>query len=314
MIPAAFEYSAPASLDEALALLSAHGDEAKVLAGGQSLLPLMKLRLATPGHLVDLTRIPGLNRIEQDGVPSAGDQRIPVPVASRLQRPMLSIGALTLYCQIEESTLLRQACPLLPQTASAVADVQVRNRGTIGGSLAHADPAGDMAAAALALDATLRAVGPSGERWIPAAEFFTGFFTTALAPDEILVEMRVPVLEGWTTTYRKAAPRASGFAIAGVAVCLRKGPDETCQEIRIGVTGVTERPFRAHAVEDALRGKPLVASVIEEAAEAVAEGVWIAEDVRASAAYRAHLARIYASRAIQGARDADTPGGLSTGL
>lgn len=292
MIPAAFEYLAPTSLEEALSLLSSHGEDARVLAGGQSLLPLMKLRLAAPSHLIDLGRIPGLTFIGR-----AVDE----------ERGGIAVGAVTPYYQIEESDLLRRECPLLPQVASVVADVQVRNRGTLGGSLAHADPTGDMPAAALALGSQVKAVGPRGERWIRAEDFFVGFFETVLAPDEILTEVRVPVLSGWTTAYLKAAPRASGFAIVGMAVCLRQGEDHTCEDIRIGVTGVSEKPFRAYAAEEALRGKSLDKGAIEEAAAAIIEGLWVMDDVRASAAYRLHLARLYAARAIEAARDAPQP-------
>lgn len=284
MIPAAFEYLAPSSLEEALSLLSSNGEEARVLAGGQSLLPLMKLRLTAPSYLIDLGRIPGLAFIA-----SASSER-------------LTIGAMTPYRQIEESDVLRRECPLLPQIASVVADVQVRNRGTIGGSLAHADPTADMPAAALALGAEVKAVGPRGERWIRAEDFFIGFFETALAADEILTEVRVPVLSGWTTAYLKAAPRGSGFTTAGVAVCLRQGEDHTCEEIRIGVTGVSEKPFRAHVAEEALQGRALDDGAIVEAASSITEGLWVMDDVRASAAYRSHLARLYTTRAIEAAR------------
>ena len=164
-----------------------------------------------------------------------------------------------------------------------------------------------MPAAVLALDAELKAVGPGGERWLRAEDLFTGFFMTELAPDEILTEVRVPILDGWSTAYVKAAPRAAGFAIAGVAVCLRQGEGRTCEEIRIGVTGVTDKPYRANAVEDALRGRSLEDRVIEDAAAIVADGLWIADDVRASSQYRAHLARVYAARAIRAARDGVQP-------
>jgi carbon-monoxide dehydrogenase medium subunit len=213
------------------------------------------------------------------------------------------IGAMTPYYRIEESDAIRRACPLLRETAAVVADVQVRNQGTIGGSLAHADPTGDMPAAVLALEAELKAVGPGGERWLRAEEFFTGFFSTELAADEILTEIRVPALDGWSTAYLKAAPRAAGFAVAGVAVCLRQGADHTCEGIRIGVTGVTDKPYRAYTVENALRGRRLDDAAIQEAAAIVAEGLWIADDIRASSAYRAHLARVYTARAIRAARD-----------
>jgi len=284
LIPAAFEYVAPTSLDEALSLLASYGDTAKVLAGGQSLFPLMKLRLVFPAYLIDLGRVPGLAFVEGNG---AGQQD-----------GSIRIGAMTLYREIEDSELVQRECALLAQTAALVADVQVRNRGTIGGSLAHADPTGDMPAAAIALGAEMRVVGPRGERVIPAADFLTGFFSTDLSPDELLTEIRVPRLAGWRSAYLKAAPRASGFTIAGVAVCLRLGADSTCEEIRIGVTGVTDKPFRATSVEAALRGRRLDERAIQEAAASVTDGLWVMDDLRASETYRAHIARLYTARAI----------------
>lgn len=294
MIPGAFDLHRPTSLGEALSLLSSEGEDAKVLAGGQSLLPLMKLRLARPSALIDLARVPGLTGISQNGSPES--------------RGQITIGAMTPYYELEESHLLRRECPLLPQTAAAVADVQVRHRGTIGGSLAHADPTGDMPAAALALDADVRVLGARGERWVRMEDLITGFFTTDLAPDEILTEIRVPALAGWSTAYLKAAPKKSGFAIAGIAVCLRQADDGTCEDIRVGVTAVTDRPVRSRAVEDALRGQRLTDTAIEAAAATVTEGLWIADDFRASSAYRAHIARVYTARAIRAA----AAGGLPT--
>ncbi len=288
MIPAPFAYMAPSSLDEAIGLLSSHGEEAKLLAGGQSLLPLMKLRLVNPRYLIDLGRLPGFSSIRENSEASSEGR--------------ITIGAMTPYCQIEESDLLRERCPLLPQTASVVADVQVRSRGTIGGSLAHADPTGDMSAAVLALEAELKAVGPRGARWIRAEDFFVGFFTTALSPDEILTEIRVPVLTGRSAVYLKAAHKAAGFAIVGVAVSLREGEGRMCDDIRVGVTGLTDRPFRARTVEEALRGRRLEERVVAEAAATVTEGIEVLDDVRASAAYRSHLARLYTGRAIAAAR------------
>jgi len=289
VIPCAFDLHRPTSLDEALALLASGGDGAKVLAGGQSLIPLMKLRLAAPTSLVDLARVPGLTGISQVAT-NGGSNAV------------ISIGAMTAYDQIEESALLARTCPLLPQTAAAVADVQVRHRGTLGGSLAHADPTADMAAAALALDAEVRVVGPRGERWLRVEDLITGFYTTDLAPDEILTEIRVRPLPGWASAYVKAARKQAGFAIAGVAAAVLQGPDGTCEDIRIGLTGVTDRPIRARNVEDGLRGERLSDAAIEAAAATVTEGLWIADDFRASSAYREHLARVYTARAIRAAR------------
>ncbi|MBI4484062.1 MAG: xanthine dehydrogenase family protein subunit M [Acidobacteria bacterium] len=283
MIPPKFEYFAPTSLQEAVSLLAGYGEEAKLLAGGQSLLALMKLRLASPKYLIDLGRIGDLNYIREEG-------------------GRIAIGALTTYSQIKRSHLLQSKCALLPQTATWVGDVQIRNRGTLGGSLAHADPAGDMPAAILALDAELKAVGPQGQRWIQAEEFFLTTFTTALAPDEILTEIRVPVLNGQKTAYLKSAPRPSDFAVVGVAVRLQAGQNGTCEEIAIGITGVTDRAYRAKGVEKALKGKKLEPQAVQEAASTVTQGVEVNENIHASRNLRAHLARLFVARAIQAAR------------
>ena len=282
MIPAAFEYFAPGSLKEAIELLSRHGEGAKILAGGQSLVPLMKLRLAKPRYLIDLTRISGLSYIRQEG-------------------DILQIGALTHHAQLEQSDLLKRECPMLAQTAATVGDVQVRNQGTIGGSLAHADPAGDMAAAILALSAEMKATGPSGERWIKAEDFFIGFLTTSLAQDEILTEIKVPLLRDRKTAYLKAAQRASGFAVAGVAVSLLLGQNGHCEDIAIGVTGVTDRAYRARSVERILKGSRLEGALIERAAAQVTQGVDPLEDINGSKEYRSHLARVTTVRAIEAA-------------
>lgn len=285
MIPGAFDLYRPSSLEEATTLLAEGGEGSKVLAGGQSLIPLMKLRLARPTSLIDLARVPGL-----------------VGIAATDGEPIL-IGAMTPYYQLEESELLLRECPLLSQTAAVVADVQVRHRGTIGGSLAHADPTADVPAAALALDAEVRAVSTRGERWLRVEDLITGFFTTALDQDEIITAVRVPRMVGWSSAYLKAAPRAAGFAIAGVAVCLRQAPDGTCEDVRIGLTGVTDRPVRCRAAEDALRGERLTDAAIDAAASTIVDGLWVADDFRASSSYRAHIARVYAARAIRAARD-----------
>ncbi|MBI2371058.1 MAG: xanthine dehydrogenase family protein subunit M [Deltaproteobacteria bacterium] len=295
MIPKRFEYFCPTSLQEAISLLGTYGEEAKLLAGGQSLLSLLKLRVADPKYLIDLGRIAELAYIREPGACDA---------AARTDGPEgeIAIGALTTYAAIKGSRLLQGRCPLLPQTAAVVGDVQVRNRGTLGGSLAHADPAGDMPAAVLALRAELKAVGPSGERWIRAEEFFLGTFATALRPDEILTEIRVPVLKAEKAVYLKAARRPSDFALVGVAVCLKLGRDQACEEVAIGVTGVTEKPYRATGVEGRLRGRRLEPKAIEDAASAITLGVEVSESIHASQGYRSHLARVYASRALQAAR------------
>lgn len=280
MIPAPFDHITPASLDEAIRALNSHGDEAKLLSGGHSLLPMMKLRLANPKLLIDLSRIPGLSGIKQEG-------------------DKLAIGALTTHYQIESSELLKEKCPLLPQTARVIGDVQVRNRGTIGGSLAHADPAADLPAAMLALGAELAAKGPEGDRWLKAEDFFLGLMTTALNPAEILTEIRVPVLSGTCgTAYLKAPQQASGFAIVGVAVWL-KMDGQICSDIGIGVTGLDVKPFRARQVEEQLRGKKLAPGLVEEASSQATHGMDPLSDIHASAEFRAHLARLYTARGIQ---------------
>ena len=281
MIPATFEYHSPRSLREAIDLLSAKED-VKILAGGQSLVPLMKLRLAKPKHLIDLGRIPGLNTIKEQG-------------------ESILIGALTTHAELESSELLRRRCPLLPQTASTIGDVQVRSQGTIGGSLAHADPAGDLPAAVLALGAEIKAVGPRGERWIRTEDFFFGLLMTALGPDEILTDIKVPVLERARTAYLKAAQRTSGFAVVGVAACLKLDPAGGCEEIALGITGVTDKTYRPDDVENRLRGKKLETKLIEEAASGVCRNVDVVDDINGSKEYRTHLARVYTFRAIEAA-------------
>ncbi|MEK7334953.1 MAG: xanthine dehydrogenase family protein subunit M [Candidatus Binatota bacterium] len=281
MIPASFEYFSPASLQEAIDLLSSRED-VKILAGGQSLVPLMKLRLSKPSCIVDLCRIPDLSHIREE-------------------KNHIVIGAMTTYSQIEESQLLRSGCPLLPQTATTIGDVQVRNQGTLGGSLAHADPAGDMPAAILALGAEIKALGPRGERWIKAEDFFLGLLTSALEPDEILTAVRVPVLKESKSAYLKAAQRTSGFAVVGIAVCLELNSDGSCKDIAVGVTGVADTVYRAHNLEKMLRGKKLEASLLEKAAAEVTAGKDITEDINGSKEYRTHLASVYTVRAIQAA-------------
>lgn len=281
MIPAAFDYIAPQSLDEAVRALAAGGEEAKLLAGGHSLLPLLKLRLANPKLLIDLTRIPGLSNISQ-------------------QDDKIVVGALATHYQIESSELLKAKCPLLPQTARAIGDVQVRNRGTIGGSLTHADPCADWPAAILALGGELKLSGPNGERRIAAEEFFLGIMTTAIEPTEILTEIRVPVSSRRCgSAYLKMAQQASGFAVVGIAVWLRVDTKGRCEDIGVGVTGLSKKPFRAHAAEARLRGNRLTPKLIEEGAAQVTEGSDPLEDLHASAKFRAHLAQVYTSRALQ---------------
>jgi aerobic carbon-monoxide dehydrogenase medium subunit len=281
MIPSAFDYIAPQSLAEALAALAAHGEEARLLAGGHSLLPLLKLRLARPKLLIDITRISGLGDIRQEG-------------------DWIVVGALATHYQIESSALLKTKCLLLPETAPAIGDVQVRNRGTIGGSLAHADPSADWPAAILALGAELKLLGPKGERRIAAEEFFVDALTTAIEPTEILIEIRVPVLARRSgCAYLNMPQQASGFAIVGVAVWLSLGQNGRCDDVGVGVTGLSHKPFRARGVEERLRGNKLTPKLIDESASRVADGIEPLEDLHASAKFRTHLAQVYTSRAIQ---------------
>jgi carbon-monoxide dehydrogenase medium subunit len=282
MIPASFEYFSPASVGEAVKLLSAYRDDVKILAGGQSLVPLMKLRLAKPKYVVDLSRIADLNYVRADG-------------------GSIFIGALATHSQLEHSQVVQRDCPLLSQAAATIGDVQVRNQGTLGGSLAHADPAGDMPAAILAVDAEMKASGPSGERWITAEDFFVGFLTSSLEPDEILTEIKIPARRENKTAYLKAAQRASGFAVVGVAVRLKLGGNATCGEIAIGVTGIADKAYRAHNVEKMLAGNKLEPALLERAAAHVTDAIDPLEDINGSKEYRAHLARVYTVRAIQAA-------------
>lgn len=280
MIPGSFEYYAPRSLGDAVKFLAEHRDDVKILSGGQSLLPLMKMRLSKPGFVVDIGRIPGLDGIVEDG-------------------NQLIIGALVTHAQIEDSQLLKNKCPLLPQTATTIADVQVRNRGTIGGSIAHADPAGDWPAAALALDAEVKITGPNGERWLKCEDFFLGLLMSVLEPDEIVTAIRVPVTGIDKTAYMKAAPRSSGFAVTGVAVRLAIDAAGTCSRAAIGITGVTDKAYRPERLEQMLTGKKLDENSIEQAAAEATRNVEVIEDINGSAEYRKHLTEVYVARAIQ---------------
>lgn len=270
MIPAAFEYVRADSADAALAALTEHGDEAKLLAGGMSLIPLMKLRLATPTVLVDVARLRDLSYIRDDG-------------------DHVAIGALTRHRDLETSELLARACPVLAGVAAEVGDNQVRHRGTLGGSVAHGDPASDLPAALLALDATIVARGPAGERTIAVADFFQGFLETALAEDELLTEIRVPkVAGGWN--YQKFNRRAQDWAIVG-ALAVRNGTT------RVALVNMGSTPLRATAVEQALASGASVA----DAAQLAAEGTDAPTDLNGSVEYREHLARVLVRRALDAA-------------
>jgi carbon-monoxide dehydrogenase medium subunit len=240
------------------------------------------MRLAKPGYIVDIGRIPGLDTIVEDG-------------------DHIVIGAMATHAQMEYSDLLNKRCPLLSQTAASIADVQVRNRGTIGGSLAHADPAGDMPATILALDAEIKAVGPNGERWIKAEDFFLGLLMSVLEPDEIVTAVKVPATGGEKTAYLKAAPRSSGFAVVGVAARMTVDSTKKCNRIALGITGVTDKAYRAERVEKFLTGKKLEAKLIEDAAVESTRNVDVIEDVNGSSEYRTHLTHVYVVRAIEAA-------------
>jgi carbon-monoxide dehydrogenase medium subunit len=283
MIPAQFNYEAPGTIDEALSLLAANPDDAKILAGGHSLIPAMKLRLAQPAVLVDIGRIKDLSYIREDG-----DQ--------------IRIGAMTTHYQLESSILLRKICPLLPECAAQIGDVQVRNKGTIGGSVAHSDPAGDWPAAIIALGAEMVAVGRDGERVIKADDFFVDLLTTALSAGEILREIRITKPAGrFGHAYQKVRHPASGFAVVGVAVALQIGSNGACESAAVGVTGVASKAYRAGAVERALQGKQLNDQAIAAAAAHATDGVDANSDLYASEDYRRHLAQVYTRRAIQAA-------------
>lgn len=281
MIPASFDYLAPKSLDEALSVLGARGEDAKLIAGGHSLLPLMKLRLANPKVLIDIGRIRNLNEI-------------------RAAKDHMVVGALATHFQIESSALLQKNCPLLPQTARTIGDVQVRNRGTIGGSVVHADPAADWPAAILALGGRLKLRGRTGERMIDAEKFFLGPMTTAIEASEILTEIHLPMAprrSGYS--YGKMAQQASGFAIVGVAVSLCLDAKGRCEHVGIGITGLSDTPFRAHKAEERLRGSKITTKLVDACAAQVAAGIDPLDDLHAAADYRAHLARVYTARALQ---------------
>jgi carbon-monoxide dehydrogenase medium subunit len=284
MLPAKFEYSRPETLDEALSLLSHHGDEAKVLAGGMSLIPMMKLRILSPGRLIDVSRLSLSYIREEDGE--------------------AAIGGLTTHYTVESSEQLATSQPLLPETARTIGDVQVRNRGTIGGSLAHADPSADLPAAVLALDARIVATSSRGSRTIAADDLFQGMLTTSLEPDELITEVRVPAMAQRTgAAYVKVPHKASYFAVVGVAAVLTLSPDGACSAARIAVTGVSFNAYRATGVEAALVGRALDDATIRDAAHLATSDQHVLSDVWASAEYRTHLCSVFVERAVRFARD-----------
>ena len=278
MYPAQFEYHTPGTVREALDLLGRHKDDAKLLAGGHSLLPAMKLRLAQPKHLVDLRKVSGLSGIKEDG-------------------GALVIGAMTTHYQVESSAVVKSKCPMLAAVAAQIGDPMVRNMGTIGGSLAHADPAADYPAAIIALGAEMVAEGPKGKRTIKADDFFKGLLTTALAEDEILTEVRVPAMAGKTgAAYMKFPHPASRFAVVGVAAVLSVDGGKVGK-----VTGAGTKAVRAKGVEAAITGKAADAASIQAAAEKAAEGVDVQADLQGSVEYKSHLVRVFAKRAMEAA-------------
>ncbi|MDD0857917.1 xanthine dehydrogenase family protein subunit M [Arthrobacter alpinus] len=281
MIPSAFDYAAPTTVAEALSLLAAAesaGDDVKVLAGGQSLIPVMKLRLADPSMVVDLGRIPSLSGITDDG-------------------GTLTIGAMTPHHTVATDPLIASFVPLLAQAAATVADPQVRHRGTIGGALVHADPAGDMPAPILALDAVFNLSGPSGQRSVAAADFFQGYFTTAVQEGEILTSITVPKYTGWGSHYEKFTRVAQQWSIVAVAALVQVEGGEIAQA-RLGLTNMASTPLRASATEAALAGCAVEVGAIAAACANAADGTEPASDLNGDAAYRRHLATVLAKRAV----------------
>ena len=283
MIPSNFEYFAPTTIEEALKLIDRRGDDCKILSGGQSLIPVLKLRLAAPAAIIDIGRIKELKMIKIDG-------------------DTIRIGAGVTHAEIAANAQLKQHCPLLGLTAAQIGDQQVRNRGTIGGSLTHADPAADWPATILALGAEIVARSSSGERVVKASDFFVDLMTSAVEPNEIVTEIRVPKpAQPNRGVYLKVPQSASGFAVVGVAAQLRIANGK-CEDVGIGVTGLAPKPFRAASVEAALRGQTIdEATVSAAAAKADTEAADAMEDIHASGDFRRHLARVYARRAVQAA-------------
>jgi aerobic carbon-monoxide dehydrogenase medium subunit len=279
MIPAPFEYTAPSSVDDAVGALREGGEDAKVLAGGQSLIPLLRLRFAGPSVLVDLGRIDELRGVRDDG-------------------DALVIGAMTTHSAVLRDPLVRDHAPLISAATATVADRQVRHRGTFGGSLAHADPAGDLPAVAVALDATMEIAGAGGRRTVPAAEFFVDYLESAVGPDEVLVSVRVPKWPGWSAHYEKFNRVAQGWALVGVAALVRRD-NGSIAEARLALTNMGPTPVRASAVESALTGVAASdAAAVAAATARAGEGTRPSDDLSASADYRRHLVTVIARRAV----------------
>ena len=277
MIPAAFEYFAPTTIDEALGLLREHAD-AKVLAGGQSLMPALRLRLAAPETIVDIGKIDDLRGVRDDG-------------------DALVIGAMTPHSTVQTDPLVAEHAQLISLATATVGDPQIRHRGTFGGSLAHADPAADLPVVAVALDASFVIAGAGGRRTVPAADFFEGIFSTALGDDELLVEVRVPKYTGWGAHYEKFSRVAQGWSIVSVGAAVRVDGGAIA-EARVGLGNMGPAPVRATAVEPALVGQPATADAVREAAARAADGTSPVTDLNGDADYRRHLATVLTRRAV----------------
>jgi carbon-monoxide dehydrogenase medium subunit len=281
MIPSAFSYDRPSSLAEALAMLARDGD-AKILAGGHSLLPLMKIRLASPGRIIDIGRLNELKGVR------------------RLDDGRFAVGAMTTYAELMESPAMHYG--VMKDCVPQIGDVQVRNRGTVGGAIAHADPASDLAAVVLALDAEVVLASSGGTRSVPADRFFHGAFETACAANEILTEIILPApVEGAGSAYCALEQPASGYPIVGVAAVAMRAPDGSVGFSRVGITGVGEVSYRAREVEDALTGSDGSAGAVAAAAEHAVDGIDVRSDIHADAEYRSAMAKVYARRAIAAA-------------
>lgn len=288
MIPAKFDYLAPTSVEEALQALSQHGDDAKVIAGGQSLLPVLRMRLNAPEVVIDLAAVPGLQGIMEEG-------------------EHLVIGAMTTHHEVANDPLIAEHALLLQKAAREVADAQIRHRGTLGGALAHADPAGDLGAPILALGAEMVIGGPGGTRTVPAEEFFVDLFETAIGPDEILLGVRIPKHTGWGAHYEKFVRVAHQWPIVAVAATVRSDGG-TITEARVGLTNMGNRPLRAKGAEEALAGATATEDGVRSAADQAAEGTQPPSDLNGDAEYRRHLAKVLTRRAVLKAAGVDVEG------
>jgi aerobic carbon-monoxide dehydrogenase medium subunit len=281
MLPGEFEYHRASSVDEAIKLIGQYGDDGKFIAGGHSLLPLMKLRLAEPAHLIDISGIPNLSYV-------------------RRSNGSVAVGALTTHYLLESNEELAKSVQLVPEAAAHIGDVQVRNRGTVGGSVAHADPASDLPSVLVALNAEFVAKGPKGERTIKAADFFEDLMTTSLGEDELLTEIRFQTPQGKAgSAYEKLSNKASHYSVVGAAVVVTLAGDGTVQDCAVAFSGVSAKPIRAPGVENALKGKQPTAEAIAEAASHAAEGIdYALSDIHASEEYRLAMTKVYAKRAL----------------